>query len=370
MGRAMEPDLNVAKAAAHVAVAGVSKRYGAGVVLDGVDLEIEQGGLVTLLGPSGCGKTTLLRILAGLVSPDAGRLAIGGRDVTRTPPHKRNVGFVFQNYALFPHLNVAGNVAFGLQGRGLAKPEIAERSQRALGLVQLGALGGRPISALSGGQQQRVALARALAVEPSVMLFDEALSALDRSLRETMQIELRRLLKGLGATSIFVTHDQDEALTMSDRVAVMNRGRIEQYADPRTLYARPASLFAMRFVGISCELEGTVRGSDGGLVEVETRQGLVHAQGRLPKGAKAIVATRPEHVRFGAGESADNALEGRMRLATFQGARQRVALDVGERADFLVEINGASALPSAEAPARLSFPVAQTFAFAAPEAAP
>ena len=185
---------------------------------------------VTLLGPSGCGKTTLLRLIAGLMAPDEGSIAIGGVDVTRTPPHKRNVGVVFQNYALFPHLTVAGNVGFGLQGKG---PRDAPRSRLrcsgALALVQMERFGDRPVRALSGGQQQRVALARALAVEPSVLLFDEALSALDRNLRETMQVELRRLLKDLGATAVFVTHDQDEALTMSDKVAVMNAGRIEQF---------------------------------------------------------------------------------------------------------------------------------------------
>ncbi len=364
----MEPAVRLAPTAAHVAVARVSKRYGAGVVLDGVDLEIEPGGLVTLLGPSGCGKTTLLRIVAGLVSPDAGQVTIGGRDMTRAPPHKRNVGFVFQNYALFPHLDVIGNVGFGLKGRGLAKPEIAAKAQRALDLVQLGSLSGRPISALSGGQQQRVALARALAVEPSVMLFDEALSALDRSLRETMQIELRRLLKGLGATAIFVTHDQDEALTMSDRVAVMNRGRIEQYADPQALYSEPATLFAMRFVGVSSELSGKVVEADGERLTIETRAGFLRARGRLARGAAAIVATRPEHARFAEGETADgfNAVTGRIKQITFQGARKRIALDIGERSDFLVEIGGVAALPDAERPARIVWPVEQSFAFADP----
>ena len=268
--------------------------------------------------------------------------------MTRAPPHKRNVGFVFQNYALFPHLDVMGNVGFGLKGRGLAKPEIAAKAQRALDLVQLGSLSGRPISALSGGQQQRIALARALAVEPSVMLFDEALSALDRSLRETMQIELRRLLKGLGATAIFVTHDQDEALTMSDRVAVMNRGRIEQYADPQALYSGPATLFAMRFVGVSSELSGKVVEADGERSDnrnarrVFTRAWSIGAWrgGRLWRRGPNMRASPRARTADGF-----NAVTGRIKQITFQGARKRIALDIGERSDFLVEIGGAAALP-------------------------
>jgi putative spermidine/putrescine transport system ATP-binding protein len=365
MGRSVEPDLN-----AHVEAVAVTKRYGGAAVLDGVDLAINQGALVTLLGPSGCGKTTLLRIVAGLASPDAGRVRIGGREVTSTPPHRRNVGFVFQNYALFPHLDVAGNVGFGLSGRGLARAEIARKAARALDLVQLGRLAARPVSALSGGQQQRVALARALAVEPSVMLFDEALSALDKSLRETMQTELRRLLKSLGATAIFVTHDQDEALTMSDRVAVMNRGRIEQYAEPQTLYAAPATLFAMRFVGVSCELAGVVKDTAGGRLSIATRAGMLRAQGGLGVGARAIVATRPEHARFVEGPGQENSVEGRVRQVAFQGPRKRVAVDIGEGSDFIVELGGDAALPDLERPVRIGWPPEKTFAYAAPGAAP
>jgi putative spermidine/putrescine transport system ATP-binding protein len=217
----------------HLIVRNVSKRFGTTTVLDRVDLTIRRGELVTLLGPSGCGKTTLLRAIAGLAQPDQGQVELAGRDITLVPPHRRNVGVVFQSYALFPHLTVAGNIAFGLKVRGRARAEIEAAVERALSLVKLEHLAKRRISALSGGQQQRVALARAIAVEPDVLLFDEALSALDRKLREEMQVELRRLLQNVGATAIFVTHDQDEALTMSDRVAVMNKGRIEQLAEPR-----------------------------------------------------------------------------------------------------------------------------------------
>src|SRR3984957_11269572 len=294
MGRSVEPAVTP-----HVAVTSLSKRFGASTVLDRVDLSVERGALVTLLGPSGCGKTTLLRLIAGLAAPDEGSIVIGGVDVTRMPPHKRNVGVVFQSYALFPHLTVAGNVSFGLKGKSLSRGETAAKVQRALSLVQMERFGDRPVRALSGGQQQRVALARALAVEPNVLLFDEALSALDRNLRETMQVELRRLLKNLGVTAVLVTHDQDEALTMSDRIAVMNAGRIEQYADPQFVYARPATLFAMRFVGVCSELRGEVDDRSEGRVRVGTAIGPIVAVGEHQIGAKVVVATRPEHVAIG-----------------------------------------------------------------------
>ena len=260
-------------------VAGAEKSFGAATVLGGVNLGVAKGEFVSLLGPSGCGKTTLLRIVAGLLSVDRGSVKLDGQDITALPPHKRDVGVVFQNYALFPHLTVAGNVAFGLKVRGRPKAEIDAAVERALSLVKLAHLGKRRISALSGGQQQRVALARAIAVEPDVLLFDEALSALDRKLREEMQVELRRLLQDVRATAIFVTHDQDEALTMSDRVAVMNKGRIEQLAEPRELYSRPASLFALNFVGLSTRIAGTVVNSQGGKVEVDTAVGRLSAVG-------------------------------------------------------------------------------------------
>jgi len=362
-------------AAAHVAVAGLSKRFGASTVLDSIDLAVAPGALVTLLGPSGCGKTTLLRLIAGLATPDQGKVSIAGLDVTRMPPHKRNVGVVFQNYALFPHLSVAGNVGFGLKGRRLTKAMIAKRIARALDLVQMGRFGDRPVTALSGGQQQRVALARALAVEPNVLLFDEALSALDRNLRETMQVELRRLLKDLGATAVFVTHDQDEALTMSDQVAVMNAGRIEHYADPRRIYARPATLFTMRFVGISSELRGTVGARSQGRVLVDTPIGQLQAEGDQPVGAEVVVATRPEHVEIGpAGLAPDdpdvNSVAGRIRQITFHGARTRIAVDVGAQPDFSVEIGGGSGIPGIGAAVRLRWPSTQSFAYLAPRGAP
>ena len=251
-------------------IAAAGKRFGAVTVLDGVDLAVARCEIVSLLGPSGCGKTTLLRIIAGLLPPDRGTVRLDGEDITAKPPHRRDVGVVFQNYALFPHLTVAENIAFGLEARRVARAEIAKTVPHLLALVHLAELADRSIKLLSGGQQQRVAVARALAVKPKLMLFDEPFSALDRKLRETMQIELKRLLREVGATAIFVTHDQDEALTMSDRVAVMNRGTIEQLAEPASIYHRPATPFALGFVGLSTRLYGVVRDRADGEVVVET----------------------------------------------------------------------------------------------------
>jgi putative spermidine/putrescine transport system ATP-binding protein len=370
MGRSLEPNLNEAGDLSHVSVARLSKRYDAATVLDAIDMDVTRGALVTLLGPSGCGKTTLLRLIAGLASPDEGSVSIAGRDVTRTAPHKRNVGVVFQNYALFPHLTVAGNVGFGLSGRGLSKAEFGAKLSEALALVQLVQLKDRPIAALSGGQQQRVALARALAVKPQVLLFDEALSALDRSLRETMQVELRSLLKDLEATAIFVTHDQDEALTMSDKIAVMNAGRIEQYADPLNVYLRPQTLFTMRFIGVSSELRGVVACQWDGQVKVDTPIGAVVAEGRQPVGASVVVATRPEQIQLAnAPNDAYNQIEGCIRRITFHGSRTRVAVDVGTNSDFFVDIGAVDTLPHVGDLTELSWPRAQSFTFVDPEAA-
>jgi putative spermidine/putrescine transport system ATP-binding protein len=350
---------------AHLIVRGVSKRFGAATVLDRVDLTIRRGELVTLLGPSGCGKTTLLRAIAGLAQPDQGQVELAGRDITLVPPHRRNVGVVFQSYALFPHLTVAGNVAFGLKVRGRGRTEIEAAVERALALVKLEHLAKRRISALSGGQQQRVALARAIAVEPDVLLFDEALSALDRKLREEMQVELRRLLQNVGATAIFVTHDQDEALTMSDRVAVMNKGRIEQLAEPRELYSRPASLFALNFVGLSTRIAGTVVGSQDGKVEVDTRVGRLSAIGNFVAGAPVVVAARPEHLRPGTAVDA-NSVAGRVRSVVFQGSRTLVDVDAGAGESLLAELSGRdAAMPRVDEEIRLAWPVSETFAFPA-----
>ena len=281
--------------AVHLRIEGVSKRFRGATVLDGIALDVAQGEFLSLLGPSGCGKTTLLRILAGLLPPDAGRVVLGGADVTRVAPHRRNVGVVFQNYALFPHLTVAENVAFGLRARGRPAAGIPARVSELLSMVQLGHLAGRPTAQLSGGQQQRVAIARALATGPNLLLLDEPLSALDRKLRETMQVELRRLLRQLGVTAIFVTHDQEEALAMSDRIAVMHAGRIEQLAAPQAVYDRPATPFVMDFVGQATVLHGTMVGRN----KLHTEYGEVEVESALPPGRKAMVAIRPERIAAG-----------------------------------------------------------------------
>ncbi len=243
-------------------IQGLTKKYGALYALDSVDLEIKSGEFLTLLGPSGSGKTTLLMAIAGFNRPDAGSIRFGEREVILTPPHKRDVGMVFQSYALFPHMSVAGNVAFPLKLRGIGGKECAERVTEALETVQLSGLGERGVDQLSGGQRQRVALARAFVFRPRILLMDEPLSALDKKLRERMQIELKHLHQQLGVTTVYVTHDQREALTMSDRIAVINHGRLAQVDTPEAIYNHPANAFVADFIGESTMLPLT-RGEGG-----------------------------------------------------------------------------------------------------------
>jgi putative spermidine/putrescine transport system ATP-binding protein len=233
----------------YLALSGLQKRYGNSLAVDDLSLAVERGESVALLGPSGCGKTTTLRMLAGLVAPDEGSISLDGEAITRLPAHRRNMGYVFQSYALFPHLSVARNIAFGLEERGVGRAEIAKRVDEALGLVRLAGLERRRPRELSGGQQQRVALARALVIEPSVLLLDESLSNLDAKLRDAMRHEIRSIQRSLGITTLFVTHDQVEALTMCDRIAVMHRGRIAQIGSAEEIYERPATRFVAEFVG-------------------------------------------------------------------------------------------------------------------------
>jgi putative spermidine/putrescine transport system ATP-binding protein len=238
-----------------ISLTGLRKEFGDVAAVDNIDLEIARGEFFTMLGPSGSGKTTTLRLIAGFERPDAGRVALGGQDVTDLPPYARDVNTVFQDYALFPHMTVAENVEYGLRVKGIGKRERAERAQHALELVDLGAFGGRRPLQLSGGQRQRVALARAIVNSPRVLLLDEPLGALDLKLRLAMQMELSNIQTELGITFIYVTHDQDEALTMSDRIAVFNEGRIEQVATPAELYEHPATEFVAGFVGTSNVIE-------------------------------------------------------------------------------------------------------------------
>ncbi len=236
-------------------LSGIRKTFGSVVAADGIDLEIAEGEFFTMLGPSGSGKTTLLRMIAGFERPDQGKVELGGVDVTRRPPYLRDVNTVFQDYALFPHMTVAQNVEYGLRVRKVARPERQLRAERALDMVRLGGLGARKPVQLSGGQRQRVALARAIVNEPEVLLLDEPLGALDLKLRQEMQIELKRIQREVGITFIYVTHDQEEALTMSDRIAVMDGGHIEQLGTPIDVYERPATEFVAGFIGVSNLIE-------------------------------------------------------------------------------------------------------------------
>jgi iron(III) transport system ATP-binding protein len=252
---------------------GVTKRFAATTAVDQLDLEVVAGEFVSLLGPSGCGKTTTLRLIAGFESPTQGRILVRNQDVTSQPPHRRGIGMVFQNYALFPHLNVFENVAFGLREQHVAKAEMGARVQRALERVDLPGYGERKVQQLSGGQQQRVALARALAPEPPLVLLDEPLSNLDAALRERTRRELRTLLKAVGITAIFVTHDQEEAFALSDRIALLDHGRLQQYGTPEELYNLPNNGFVASFVGRASELPARVVSYEGDRVTVEIANG-------------------------------------------------------------------------------------------------
>ncbi len=253
----------------------ITKRFDGNVVaVSDLSLEVERGEFLTLLGPSGCGKTTTLRMIAGFETPTAGRILVDGRDVTRLSPQRRGFGMVFQNYALFPHLDVAENVAFGLKTRGVARDEIRRRVEEALALVDLAGYGKRRVQELSGGQQQRVALARALAPEPDVLLLDEPLSNLDAALRERTRNELRALLKRVGITAIFVTHDQEEAFALSDRIAVLEKGRLQQVGTPEELYARPTNAFVASFLGRANFLDATAVQQDGDVLVCEIADGV------------------------------------------------------------------------------------------------
>jgi spermidine/putrescine transport system ATP-binding protein len=294
-----------------LSVQGVSKSFRGHEAVRDVTLEIAPGELVTLLGPSGCGKTTLLRLVAGFERPDRGTLSISGRDVTAVPPYKRPVNTVFQHYALFPHRSVAGNVAFGLEMRGVAASEIAQKVQQALALVRLEGFGERAVSELSGGQKQRVALARALVLEPELLLLDEPMAALDPKLRHEMQVELKNLQERVGITFLFVTHDQDEALLLSDRIAVMNRGRIEQVDAPEALYEKPRTRFVADFLGVQNLMRGTVREVAGGIARVATEGGLVIAaqdDGGYRPEAPVCIGLRAERISLVEREA--NLLEG------------------------------------------------------------
>ena len=298
--------MNLSPPETAVELVEVSRRFGSFAALDGVSLNIRRGEFISLLGPSGCGKTTLLRLIAGLDLPDAGRVLIGGRDAAELPAHRRPVNTVFQSYALFPHLSVQDNVAFGLRMKKVSSSEICKRVATVLELVEITGLAARKPAQLSGGQKQRVALARAIVNEPQVLLLDEPLAALDLKLRRQLQAELRALQRRLGITFVFVTHDQDEALAMSDRIAVLNAGRIEQLGAAAELYEQPRTRFVAQFLGSCNLLEGTVRAHDGDTLRVETKLGEVivnHPRVVPATGHPCTLGLRPEKIVF-AGDAA------------------------------------------------------------------
>ena len=290
-------------------IQGLGKRFGATVALDAVDLRVPGGSLVCFVGPSGCGKTTLLRIIAGLETPDAGQLLLGGRDLTRVPVHRRDVGMVFQSLALFPHLTVAENVAYGLRIRGVRRRKRLARAQELLDLVRLPDVASKRIAELSGGMRQRVAMARALALDPALFLLDEPLSALDAKLREGMQLELRRLQRRVGITTIIVTHDQEEAMAMADLVVVMGDNRVQQVGPPLEIYRRPANRFVASFVGRNNLLPARVVAADA--VEVAgVRAPMARDLPVPPVGTDVTVAARPENLRLHAQAPTGAALRG------------------------------------------------------------
>ena len=324
-----------------IALVDVAKAFGPVMAVDGVSLAVEEGEFLTILGPSGSGKSTLLNLIAGLARPSRGQIVIGGRDVTNLPAAERNVGLVFQSYALFPNMTVAGNVAFPLEVRGTPGEEVARRVANALALVRLSGLEARKPSQISGGQQQRVALARALVFHPDILLLDEPLAALDRKLREEVRAELRRLQRTLGVTTVLVTHDQEEALSLSDRVVVLESGRVRQVGTPTEAYQKPQSRFVADFLGLANMFEGTVAIGEGGLVlRLDDRFAISLPHGATP-GSRALAIIRPERVRLDAAGAGGFA--GQVNDAVFlgQSVRYHVGLD-GGREVIAVHPDGAA----------------------------
>lgn len=316
----------------------VSKAFGSLTVVDNLDLGIQKGEFVSMLGPSGSGKTTLLMLLAGFERPTNGTVSVDGKRIDRLPPHKRNMGVVFQNYALFPHMTIAENVSFPLKMRSFSGAEAEERVKRVLDMVQLGSLLERKPSQLSGGQQQRVALARALVFEPKVVLMDEPLGALDKQLRERMQLDIRALHHRLGLTIVFVTHDQSEALTMSDRIAVFNRGKIEQIGTPSQIYDHPSSQFVAEFIGETNLIDGKISAAHNGQTQIRLGNGQdirVDAEVQFQTGQDIRLSLRPERLRLTTSgntnskpnDASVNNLAATVKDIVYHGDHLRVALD-------------------------------------------
>ncbi|MGP0173191.1 ABC transporter ATP-binding protein [Pseudomonas sp. NCHU5208] len=325
-----------------VSFRGVQKSYdGETLIVKDLNLDIRKGEFLTLLGPSGSGKTTSLMMLAGFETPTAGEILLDGRSLNKLPPHKRDIGMVFQNYALFPHMTVAENLAFPLSVRGMSRTDISERVKRALSMVQLDSFRNRYPGQLSGGQQQRVALARALVFEPQLVLMDEPLGALDKQLREHMQMEIKHLHQSLGVTVVYVTHDQGEALTMSDRVAVFHQGEIQQIAPPRELYETPQNTFVAQFIGENNRLPGELLSRDGEQCVVRLARGEEIKATAVNVGAvgePVSLSIRPERIRLnGHSEACPNRFSGRIAEFIYLGDHVRIRMEVCGQSDFYVK---------------------------------
>jgi len=333
-----------------LALEALTKRFGDQVAVDALDLAVEQGEFVSLLGPSGCGKTTTLQMIAGFVEPTSGAIALEGRDLLGMRPNQRGLGIVFQSYALFPHMTAAENVAFGLEMRRVAKAERDQRVTQTLELVGLGALADRYPRRMSGGQQQRVALARALVIRPRILLLDEPLSNLDAKLREEMQIELRQIQRTVGTTTILVTHDQAEAMALSDRIVVMNKGKVEQIGRPHEAYEKPASAFVAGFLGKTNVLPGAVRRENG------TAVALI-GDGRWPvpdaTGAQVSISVRPEKIDFI--DAAAGSIGGTVRTRIFQGNHWLYQIETPCGLVTVIRQNSGQAVPAEGATVRLTW---------------
>ena len=360
----------VAAARGAIELRGLTKRYDEETVVDAIALSIPPGEFFSLLGPSGSGKTTTLMMVAGFVRPNGGAILLDGEDLAAVPPQKRGFGMVFQNYAIFPHLSVFENIAFPLRARRWANSAVAERVSWALELVRLGRFGDRHAHQLSGGQQQRVALARAIVFHPAVVLMDEPLGALDKNLRFEMQVEIKEIQQRLGMTVLYVTHDQEEAMSMSDRIAILNRGRIDQVGPPGEVYERPANPFVGRFLGEANLIEGTIapQFADGTRLVLPSGNELRAPSGsRCSSGARGMLFIRPERIEItpganAAGSPRSNELAGRIRRCAFLGNILRYAVDIDGTAPVTVDLQnavGVAPLP-AGTPVVLRWPVADS----------
>lgn len=335
----------------YVEMINLSKRYGDTLAVDDINLSVEEGEFFSLLGPSGCGKTTTLRMVAGFVRPDAGKIIIGGTDMTRLPPEKRGIGIVFQNYAIFPHMNVFDNIAFGLRMRKLPKREIGTRVQAALEQVNLSGYERRYQREMSGGEQQRVALARVLITEPRILLLDEPLSALDKKLREEMKYWIKELQHELKITTVYVTHDQGEALTMSDRIAVMNKAQVAQVGGPEEIYEHPASRFVAGFIGESNLLQTSVKTSDGTMcrLAIDGQEITAPATGGADPGRDVSLVVRPERVLVAEEAEALGGIKLTARVIdqSFQGSIIRYRLDLAGQT-LVAEVSNRTGRPMPE----------------------